>query len=74
MIIYNSNFLNVENENGKILLNNKIKIFDSVKKIYEAISQKENIDDKKEIMKTFKSIYTKKFIIIIKIQVLIFIK
>ena len=54
MIIYNSNFLNVENENGKILLNNKIKIFDSVKKIYEAISQKENIDDKKEIMKTFK--------------------
>ena len=42
MIMYNSDFLNEQNEYGKILLNNKIKIFEGVKKIYEGISQNEN--------------------------------
>ena len=69
MTIYNSEFLNEQNEYGKILLNNKIKIFESAKKIYEGISQNENINDKKEIIIIFKLFFSDYCDIFLKIYI-----
>ena len=57
MLNINSEFINEENYKIIILLNNKTKIFDCIKKIYEAIIKNNDKYQKKEIKIAFNSFF-----------------
>ena len=57
MIGYDAELINIESDKGKILYNNKMKIFDIIKKIFDNIIQIENENQKNEIMIIFKQFF-----------------
>ena len=58
MITFDSEFINEKNQKRKLFMNNKLKILNCVKKIFEAINQKEDENNNKEIKSKFNSFFS----------------